>query len=125
MGETLVRIEPADVAQVLGKVENDCNITALARQAGAATTRENGRVELPAGRDRRNHAVDRARDHETDGHLAIVGGISCIERAGGIIEADLPFHYLAQTLLQPLGVAEPLVRMRTSCGFLRKNDERR
>ena len=56
--EAALRIDLEDAVQVLGEIDHDGDVAALAGQAGAAAARENRRAMLAADRDGRDDIFD-------------------------------------------------------------------
>ncbi len=85
-------IERDDAVQVFREVDDDRDVAALPGEARAAAAREHRRTSLAAGGQRLRHVVDRARNDDTDRHLAIVGAVGRVERAAAVVEADFAFE---------------------------------
>lgn len=75
-------------AHVLGEIEHDGRIAALTRKACAGAAGEDGSAELSTGADCCLDVTCVAGNDDSDGHLAIIGGIGCIETTGSLLEAD-------------------------------------
>ena len=86
--EPLARVQLEDLVHVLREIEHDRDVAALPGEAGAGAARQHGRAVLPARRDRRDHIVGIARNHEADGDLAVVRAVGRVQRAAAAVEAD-------------------------------------
>src|SRR5262249_359591 len=56
--------------------------------ACAAAARQERRAVLARQRNRPDHLLNRFWDHDSDGHLAIVGAVYGIQGAGAVVEAN-------------------------------------
>src|SRR4051794_21312504 len=68
-------IDPEYLVDVLAEVDDDGDVTALPRQAGAAAAAEDRRAEAPRRLDRRDDVVHVARHDDAYGRLAVVGAV--------------------------------------------------
>ncbi len=89
---------------VLGEIEDDGDVAALSGERGAAAAAEQRRAELAAERDRGLNIVGIAREHHSDGHLAVVGAVGGVESAGAAVEADFTTNLCAESFCQGRGV---------------------
>ena len=89
----LVRVDLQDSIHVLGEVQNHGNVAALAGQARASPARQHRRAEFAARRNRRLHVVRVARNHQTNGNLAIVRAVGGVQRPAAAIEAHFAAHH--------------------------------
>ena len=102
-GELLRRVQFQNGVHIFREVDDHGHVAALAGKAGAASARENGCAQLPAcGHGSHNVGLVQ-RQHQADGHLAIVGSVGRIESARSLVEADLAAHHLAQLRFQFAG----------------------
>ena len=85
----LAGIQLENPVHVLGEVEDDGDVAALAGEARARAARKYRRAERPARRDRGPHIVFVPGDDDADGNLTVVRGIRRVERARAAIEPHL------------------------------------
>jgi hypothetical protein len=90
------RVEVEDPVEMLGEVEDDRDVAALACEARAAAARQHRRAEAAAHRQGRGDILEGAGDHDADRHLAVVRGVGGVERAAAVVEAHLPSNVRAQ-----------------------------
>jgi hypothetical protein len=83
------RVDLEDARQVAARVEDDRGVAGLAGQARARAAREDRHVVLGAHAQRGHDVVVVAREHDADGHVAVVRRIGGVHRAGAGVEADL------------------------------------
>ena len=102
-------IDGAHAAHVLGEVEDDGDVAALAGERGAGSAGEDGGVEGAAGCDGGDDVGFVARDDDADGNVAVVGGVGGVEGFGGGVEADLAADAGAELLLEGVGLGEGVV----------------
>ena len=88
-GKSVLGIDFKDLIHVLAEIEDDGNIAGLSREARAGTSRKDRRGELLAGGDCGEYVVGIARDHQTDGDLAVVRSVSGVEGAATAVESHL------------------------------------
>ena len=118
--EAALGVEPKQLVEVLGAVDDQGHVAALTGQRRAGAARDDGRAVLSRGRHRLDHVAQRARDHHSDGHLAIVRGVGRVERAAAVVEA----HLAAQPGLErPL--QGPRVHLAASCRRPRSQPDQR
>ena len=67
---------------VLGEVENDGDVAALAGERGAAAAAEQRRAEFAADGDGGEDVVGIVGKNDADGNLAVVGAVGGVEGAG-------------------------------------------
>ncbi len=99
-GELALGVDLDDLVQVLAEVDEDGHVAALAGQAGSAAAREDRSAVLAAGGHRRDDIVDRARDDDADGHVAVVGAVGRVHRAGSGVETDFSGEGRAELALE-------------------------
>jgi hypothetical protein len=97
-GDAAGGIDFENARHVLGEIENDGDVAALAGERGAAAAAEQRRAELAAERDRCKNVVGIAWEHDADGDLAVVGAVGGVESAGAAIEPDFTANLGAQSL---------------------------
>jgi hypothetical protein len=83
------RIDREDPIEVLGRVDDDCRVAALARDAGSPAAGQDRRTVRSARLDGGDDVVDVAGNHDANGRLAIVRRVCGIERAIDVVESDL------------------------------------
>ena len=105
------RIERDDAVQVLRKVHDDRNVTALAGEAGACAARHDRGGHFAARRHRRYHVGFVERDHQSDRHLPIVGRVGRIQRTRAVVEAHLAADRVFQLSLERISGRELVARM--------------
>jgi hypothetical protein len=93
-----------DLRHVLRKIEDDGDIAALSGEGRAAAAAEKWRAELTAERDGGLNVVGIAREHDSDGDMAVVGTVSRVESTAPAVEADFTSHLCAQSFCQRRGV---------------------
>src|SRR5919197_598302 len=87
--ELLLRIDLEDAVQVLGTVDDHRLVRALADETGPATAAEERRPVRPANLDGHDDVVDRSRDDDPYGYLAVDREVGCVERSPAGVEANL------------------------------------
>ena len=92
-------VDVQNIAHVFGKIHNDGHIAALAGKRGAAATREHRRPMLPADGQGGQGIVNVSRDDNSNGNLAIVAAIGCVECTAACIETYFARDPPAQMLL--------------------------
>jgi hypothetical protein len=102
-------VDFAHFVHVFREVEDDGEVAALSGQRGSGSAGEDGSVEFAAEGDRGDDVVFVARNHDTDGDMAVVGGICGVEGAGGAIEANLAADFGAELVGELVGVGEGIV----------------
>ncbi len=85
---------------VFREVEHHGDVAGLPRNAGAAAAREYGGSEFAAGRNCGDDVRLVAWQHQADRHLAVVRGVSRIERPRRSIETNFAADSAAQTSFQ-------------------------
>ena len=93
-GDAAGGIDFENPRHVLGKIEHDGDVAALAGKRRAAAAAQQRRAELAAERDRGENIVGIAGKHYADGNLAVVGAVGGVERAGAAIETDFAIESL-------------------------------
>ena len=88
----VLRVHGLQFVAVLGPVEHDGGVGALAREARAPAAGEHRRVELPRHRDRLDGRVRGARHHDADRHLAEVRGVGGVGGPAARVEPHLTVH---------------------------------
>ena len=88
-GEAALGIDRDHAVEVLGEVDHDGGVAALAGEARAAAARQKRRIVTPADLHRLDDVLPRLRDDHPDRDLAVVRGVGGVERAAAVIEADL------------------------------------
>src|SRR5579864_3919408 len=88
------RINLHNLGHVLAEIENHGDVAALSGERSAAATAEDGRAKFTGKRDCRNNIVDIVRKNHSDGDLAVVGPVGCVESAAPVVEADFPTHVM-------------------------------
>jgi hypothetical protein len=89
---------------VLGKIEDDGDVAALAGKRSAAATAKKRRAEFAAEGDGGFDVGGVARKHDADRDLAIVGPIGRIESTGTGVEANVPADFVAHGFGKSEGV---------------------
>jgi len=88
-GDAAGRIDLKNLRHVLGEVENNRYVAALAGERCAPAPAEEWRTELAAERDRRQDIVNIAGKDYADGDLAVVGAVGRVEGTAAGIKPDL------------------------------------
>ena len=103
-GSTMQVRAPASTSMtavaVLGPVDDDRRVGALAGQAGAAAPGQHRRAVPAADRDRRHGRLDRARHDDADRDLAEVRGVGGVGGARARVEPDLAVHRRREVTLK-------------------------
>ena len=107
-----VGIQLQDVIEILGKIQHDGDVAALAGEAGAGAAREDGSAECAADGDGCFDVCRVERQHQTDGNLTIIGGVGGIEGATAGVEADFTSHRLTERSLEFAVSEELFMRVR-------------
>jgi hypothetical protein len=81
-------VEGGEAVKVTGEVKDDGDIGGLAGDAGTCSTRKDGCADCAASGNSGFDVGDVAGQYDTDGELAIVGGVGCVQGARREIEAD-------------------------------------
>jgi hypothetical protein len=81
-------IDVEHTIKVLGAVDDQRRVDALSAHRRAGATRQDGRAMLAAKPDRGDDIVERARQHDADGHLPIVRRVGGVRRARCRVETD-------------------------------------
>src|SRR5205807_5235452 len=102
--EPALGVDLDDLVQVLGEVDDDGDVAALAGKTGAAAVRKNRRAVLAADAHRLDDVVGRARDDDADRQLPVVRAAGRIERAVARPETDLPLDGAAEVVLEATDV---------------------
>src|ERR1700727_1537441 len=89
---------------VLGKIENDGNVAALAGEGRASTAAEQRRAEIAAEGDGGENIVGIAGKYNADRNLAIVGAAGGVKRARAAADPDFTVNLLTQRFRQPQSV---------------------
>jgi len=89
-GDAAGGIDLEDACHVLGKIEDDGDVAALAGERCSATAAEQGRAEFAAERNRGDDVIRIVGKNDTDGNLPVVGTIGGVEGAGAIVEPNVP-----------------------------------
>ena len=76
---------------VLREIEHERRVARLSGEAGAAAAREYRDRVFARQRERRDHVALVPRNHDADGHLAIVRRIGGVDRASAGVEAHFAF----------------------------------
>ena len=101
-GDAALGIDLENLRHVLGKIEHDGNVAALAGEGGAASAAElvahriGGRGPMVA----RTSSASRG-EHNADRNLAVVGAVSGVEGARAAIKADFAANSLSSRFRQP------------------------
>lgn len=98
------RVDSDDSVHVLGEIHDDCDVAALAGQACAAAARQDGRAVLACQLDGCHRVLRMARNNNANRHLAVIGAIRGVERAGAAIESNLTINSRLQFRRQGLGI---------------------
>ncbi len=80
-GDAVRGIDLEDARHVLGEIEHDGNVAALARKRSAAATAEQGRSEIAADRNRGEHVIGIVGKNHADRDLTVVGSVGGVEGA--------------------------------------------
>ena len=104
-GDAAGGIDFENPRHVLGKIEDDGDVAALAGERRAAAAAEQRRAELAAEGDRGQNVVGIAGEHDADGNLAVVGAVGRVESACAAVETDFSAANLcAQGFGQACGI---------------------
>ena len=115
-GVFLFRIELEDAMHILREIEYDSDVAALTGQRCSTASGQDRCAELSGQGDSGNHVVRITRQHDADGYLPIVRGVSRVHGAGAVIEPNLSPNLAAERGgqgggvdvhgLDPIGVLE-------------------
>jgi hypothetical protein len=97
-------IDFQDPRHVLGKIEDDGDVAALAGEGCASTAAEQWRAEIAAEANRGENIVGIAGKHNANRNLAIVGAVGGVESASAAIEPDFTANSLTQRFRQARSV---------------------
>src|SRR5262249_25817859 len=92
----LLCIEFKDLVEILGKINNDRNVTTLSGKTGPATARQDWSAVISGKRNSLDHIINCFGNHDADRYLAIVGSIIGIERAAAFIKPNFAADAAAQ-----------------------------
>jgi hypothetical protein len=95
-GDAALRVQLDDLVHVLGEVQHDRGVAALAGQAGAAAAAQHRDAGLAAGGERGEDVVGVAWHHHPDGDLPVVGGVGGVQRPAAAVEPHLPAHVTSE-----------------------------
>ena len=110
-GDAAGGIDFENPRHVLGEIEDDGDVAALAGERCAAAAAEQRRAELAAERDRGQNIVGVAGKHDADGNLAVVGAVGGVESASAAVEADFTVEFGRESQRARLRLA-PCVHLR-------------
>lgn len=103
-GDTCNWIDLENPVHVPGKIENNSDIAALPRQRCASPTAQERRTELATNRNRGKNIIRIAGQNYTDRNLAIIGTVSCVQRAAPAVEANFAANLGSESLGQSRGI---------------------
>jgi hypothetical protein len=89
---------------VLGKIEDHCDVAALASEGCPSTAAEQWRAEIAAEGDRGENIVGIAGNYNANRNLAIVGAVGGVESASAAVEPDFTANFRMQRFRQPQSV---------------------
>ena len=99
-GDARLGVDRQHAGAVLAPVQHHRDVAGLPRQTGSPASREHWNVVVVADRYRIGRGLRGARDDDTEGNLAVVGGIGRVGGPGTEIESDLAVHSFAQGVFQ-------------------------
>lgn len=89
-------VELEDVSHVLREVEDDGDVTALAREGSPAAAAEHRNSMLATGGDGGDNVIVVARKNYAYRYLAVIGAVTRVKRTASIVETNFPVDALAQ-----------------------------
>src|SRR5262249_49105667 len=87
-GDALLGVNLQNLRHVLGEVEHDGDIAALARERGASAAAKHRGAVLAAGGDGSNDVVVVSRNYDANWDLAIIRAVGGVECAAAVIKPD-------------------------------------
>ena len=93
------------MVKILGPVDNDGHVTALAGQAGAPAARGDGSPRLPTNLNRGDYVLNGFRHDDADRDLPIIGAIRRIRTPAAVIESHFSFDTLGKRRRQVGGIS--------------------
>jgi len=99
-----------NLRHVLGEIENDSDVAALASERCAGTSTKEWRAELAAESDRRKNIVKIPGKNHSDRNLTVVGAIGRVKSASATIKADFALNPGSQGIAQSGGINESGLR---------------
>src|SRR5439155_23216245 len=94
-------IDLQKLRHVLGEIQHDGNIAALASKRSSAAAAQDGRAEFPRQRNSRDYIISVAGQHDSDWHLTIIRPVGGVERAAARVEAHFAAKMPAQGRFEP------------------------
>jgi len=88
----------------LEKIEEDCHVAALTREAGPAAAREDRRTKFSTERQSFLDVLGVARNDDTNRRLPIIGAVGCVEGSAAAIKADLTLDFAPEFRCERFGV---------------------
>jgi hypothetical protein len=114
--ESLPGIDLERAIHVLGKIQDDGHIAALAGKTGSRAAGQHGGAKLPTGTYGRDYVIGIARNDEAYRHLAIVGSIRRIKSPAAPVETDFAANLPLEGRLQSGGLREAIDRFSVRAG---------
>src|ERR1700691_5459689 len=93
-----------NLRHVLGEIQNDSDVAALAGERGATAAAEQRSVELAAEGNGGFDIIGVAGENNADGNLAVVGSVGGVEGAGAGVETNFAANLFTQRFGQGGGV---------------------
>ena len=104
-GDAARGIDLEDFRHVLGKIQHDGDVAALAGERRASAATQQGRAEFAANGNCGQHVVDVVGKNHADGDLTIVRAVGGVEGAAAVVKANFAANARAQSLGQPRSVS--------------------
>ncbi len=93
-----------DLRHILGEIENDSDVAALASERCAGTSTKKRRAKLAAKSHRRTHIVNIPGKNYSDRNLAVVGAVGCVKSTRATIKADFALNLGSKSVAQSGGI---------------------
>jgi len=100
----LLDIDRENSIDVFGKIDENSNIAALARQTGSSAAQHNGRIELTAEVNSHKHVVDASGDDDPNWNLPVTRCISGVQRTAAAVKTDLTIDCSFEGCCEPARV---------------------
>jgi hypothetical protein len=108
-----------DIRHVLGKIQDDGDVAALAGKGRTSAPAQKRRFEFAAQRNCGENVIGIAGENDSDGDLAIIRSVGGVERAGSVIEADIASNLRSQRFSQPSGIGSGVESLSSERGICR------
>ena len=103
-GSTPRRVDLEDIVEIFRKIHDHSDVTALARQTGAAAAGQDRCAVTACCRHGLQHIIDRAGNDGTDGRLPVIRAVGGVQGSAAVVGPHFTANVPAQLGLQPLGI---------------------